>query len=194
MSHPYCSASTAGAEESCPRARPRQGQPGLQGTTSLRSAIRRPEPSTPLPDQTSNRFATLADMDEAHTAKLARAEDDRRAARLSSFVVLQACVRRAADEHLPRRRRRPSPSWFTASRTSCSLSSSDAMPGCTSTPFVQRWHCGARGRAREQHSAAQYATPSACGCTSAPAASPRTASSQESIGLRWASSRGDSTA
>jgi hypothetical protein len=35
-------------------------------------------------------------------------------ARLSSFGVLQACVRGAADEHLPRRRRRPSLSWFTA--------------------------------------------------------------------------------
>jgi hypothetical protein len=53
-------------------------------------------------------------MDETCTEELARAEDDRRAARLSSFGVLQACVRRAADEHLPRRRRRPSPSWFTA--------------------------------------------------------------------------------
>jgi hypothetical protein len=50
-----------------------------------------------------------AAMDEA------RIEDDRRAARRSSFGVLQACVRpRAADEHLPRRRRRPSPSWFTS--------------------------------------------------------------------------------
>jgi hypothetical protein len=57
---------------------------------------------------------TLAAMDEARTEELARAEDDRRAARLSSVGVLQACVRRAAGERLPRRRRRPSPSWFTA--------------------------------------------------------------------------------
>jgi hypothetical protein len=52
-----------------------------------------PPTITPLPDQTSNRFATLANMDEARTEELARAEDDRRAALLSSFGVLQAYVR-----------------------------------------------------------------------------------------------------
>jgi hypothetical protein len=53
-------------------------------------------------------------MDEARTEELARTEGDRHAARLSSLGVLQAYVRRAADEHLPRQRRRPSPSWCTA--------------------------------------------------------------------------------
>jgi exonuclease III len=69
---------------------------------------------TPLQDLTANRFATFSAMSEARVEELARAEDDRRAARQPSFSVLQAGVRRAADEHLPLRRQRPSPCWFTA--------------------------------------------------------------------------------
>jgi hypothetical protein len=52
-----CSASTAGAEESCLSVRPGQGQPGRQGTTPLRSAIRRPEPSTSA--MCARRFASI---------------------------------------------------------------------------------------------------------------------------------------